>query len=377
MSSVNGLPRESLADVLARRNRAKADGSVGERKLSNSGRCEGQGVMRSAVTGGGIQPKAYGILRSAGQQMPQEGSWSSDRPTTLTPHAETRGTGPLGVTQDTTSGRRRRIAEAYPVDKTSSASQRALSNERLGAPTPTNLPKSQQLQWEQAWAARQDRRQELRGADYNRHTRVGALGMNRSEQLQQQFDMDLALTHQRSEAEWAQVMSPEEFDTMRGKGCEQPGSGAHWKQWARGVYTCKASNRPVFLSSHKFEAGNGFANFFDHVPGALKIVDTVDTRQWPDAGVDSRYSNSAWSYDTARERPCQEVYDAETMSFLGYRFEGEGYNTTTNVRFIINSAALDFTPADDEPVNMPATCLQNFRSSHPTTAKLQLPKHLQ
>merc|ERR1711939_383866 len=146
------------------------------------------------------------------------------------------------------------------------------------------------------------------------------MGMNRSEQLQRQIDMDYAMVHQRTAKEFRDALAPDVYDATQNKVCDYPGSGAHLSQWSKGVYTCKASCAPVFLSMHKFDAGNGFVNFYDCVPGSVKIVDTCDTRDWPDAGVDAVDSNSSWDTDVGRRRPCQEVYDAASNSFLGYRF---------------------------------------------------------
>ncbi len=66
---------------------------------------------------------------------------------------------------------------------------------------------------------------------------------------------------QKSEEEWKKDLTPEQFEILRKKGTERPGTGRYLQNKDTGVYTCAACNQPVFKSTTKYESGSGWPSF--------------------------------------------------------------------------------------------------------------------
>src|SRR5260370_35737813 len=67
---------------------------------------------------------------------------------------------------------------------------------------------------------------------------------------------------QKTEAEWRELLTPEQFHIMREKGTEPPFSGALLNNHDDGVYHCAACDAPLFTSDKKFESGSGWPSFW-------------------------------------------------------------------------------------------------------------------
>lgn len=70
---------------------------------------------------------------------------------------------------------------------------------------------------------------------------------------------------QKSEAEWRQELSPEEYRICREKGTERAFTGVYWDEHREGTYRCRCCDEPLFRSSTKYESGSGWPSFWEPV----------------------------------------------------------------------------------------------------------------
>ena len=124
----------------------------------------------------------------------------------------------------------------------------------------------------------------------------------------------------RTDAEWRQLLTPEQYQIMRQHGTERPGSCALLHEKRAGTFSCVGCGQELFQSKLKFESGTGWPSFNDPLPGA---VETSADR----------------SYGMVRT----EVHCARCGSHLGHVFEDGP--PPTHLRYCINGVALDFEPS--------------------------------
>ena len=76
----------------------------------------------------------------------------------------------------------------------------------------------------------------------------------------------------KSESEWHNELSDEEFRVLRKKGTELPFTGKYNNHFDKGVYRCRACDTPLYDSESKFESGCGWPSYDKALPGALKFI---------------------------------------------------------------------------------------------------------
>ena len=76
----------------------------------------------------------------------------------------------------------------------------------------------------------------------------------------------------RSEEEWRQRLTSEQFEVLRNKGTERAFTGAYASTKEPGVYRCAGCHAPLFSSETKFESGTGWPSFWEPIePGAVEL----------------------------------------------------------------------------------------------------------
>jgi peptide-methionine (R)-S-oxide reductase len=69
----------------------------------------------------------------------------------------------------------------------------------------------------------------------------------------------------KSDKEWREILSPEEYHVLREKGTEPAFTGKYFNFKRKGLYSCAACGNPLFSSEHKFESESGWPSFYDPI----------------------------------------------------------------------------------------------------------------
>ena len=124
----------------------------------------------------------------------------------------------------------------------------------------------------------------------------------------------------KSEAEWRETLSPEQYKVLRKKGTERPFTGRYDAEKEPGTYVCAGCGTPLFESDDKFESGTGWPSF---------------TRPAADGAVEEESDRTFGMKRT-------EVLCSSCGGHLGHVFE-DGPQPSGQ-RYCINSAALELEP---------------------------------
>src|SRR5262245_43434691 len=89
-------------------------------------------------------------------------------------------------------------------------------------------------------------------------------GKGRGRMASKQFEV----TH--TDEEWRRMLTPEQYEVLRGHGTEAPGSCALNYEKRAGMFSCVGCGQPLFVSKRKFESGTGWPSFNDPIAGAVE-----------------------------------------------------------------------------------------------------------
>ena len=132
----------------------------------------------------------------------------------------------------------------------------------------------------------------------------------------------------KTEEQWRQELSPEQYHILREAGTEPPHGEAYEavNQQGNGSYHCAGCGALLFSSTQKFDSHCGWPSFYDPAN-----AENVSTKK-----------------DLSGGRVRIEVNCAICDGHLGHVFEGEGFDTPTDKRYCINGAGLKFVPAENQ-----------------------------
>nr|WP_290227486.1 peptide-methionine (R)-S-oxide reductase MsrB [Trichocoleus desertorum] len=81
----------------------------------------------------------------------------------------------------------------------------------------------------------------------------------------------------KTEAEWRQILTPEQFQVLRQHGTERAGTSPLDKQYGQGTYVCAACELPLFTSETKFDSRTGWPSFYAPIEDAIA---TTTDKSW-------------------------------------------------------------------------------------------------
>lgn len=128
---------------------------------------------------------------------------------------------------------------------------------------------------------------------------------------------------EKSDAEWRQQLSEEEYQVTRRAGTERAFTGRYWDTKTPGVYHCICCGTPLFDAATKYDSGSGWPSFWQPLEDGL-----IEERRDASHGM------------LRVETLCQRC-----GAHLGHVFpDGPA---PTGMRYCINSLSLELRPADE------------------------------
>ncbi|NJL27962.1 MAG: peptide-methionine (R)-S-oxide reductase MsrB [Thermoanaerobaculia bacterium] len=126
----------------------------------------------------------------------------------------------------------------------------------------------------------------------------------------------------KTDAEWREELTPEQYRVLREKGTERAFTGEFWDEHRQGTYRCAGCGETLFDAATKFESGSGWPSFWQPVENGSVATET----------------------DVSHGMRRTEVLCARCGGHLGHVFP-DGPKPT-GLRYCINSISLDFEPEE-------------------------------
>ena len=126
-------------------------------------------------------------------------------------------------------------------------------------------------------------------------------------------------TVQKTDAQWREELTPEQYQVLRKAGTERAFTGKYWNNHEDGIYRCAGCGAELFGSDTKFESGSGWPSFTEP-----KVAEAVTLKR-----------------DISHGMIRTEVECARCGGHLGHVFD-DGPRDRGGLRYCMNSCAMDF-----------------------------------
>ena len=125
---------------------------------------------------------------------------------------------------------------------------------------------------------------------------------------------------EKTEAEWRQLLTPEQYAVLRQAHTEAPFTSPLNDEHRKGIFACAGCSLPLYDAAAKFDSGTGWPSFFQPLPQAIA---TSTDESWLGTRI--------------------EVHCRRCGGHLGHVFDDGP--PPTGLRYCMNGVALTFTPA--------------------------------
>jgi methionine-R-sulfoxide reductase len=132
-------------------------------------------------------------------------------------------------------------------------------------------------------------------------------------------------SYTKTDAEWKKTLTPEQYEVLREKGTERPGTGKYNDFSEKGVYCCAGCGTELFTSDQKFNSHCGWPSFDNNIAGGDRVKQVKD-----------------FSHGMIRT----EIVCAKCGGHLGHIFDDGP--TATGQRYCVNSVSLVFKPTGQD-----------------------------
>jgi peptide-methionine (R)-S-oxide reductase len=132
------------------------------------------------------------------------------------------------------------------------------------------------------------------------------------------------VTH--SEAEWREMLTPQQYHVLREHGTERAGTSPLDHEKRAGTFVCAGCELPLFSSEAKYDSGTGWPSFWAPLDNAIGTSE-----------------DDTWFMTRT------EVHCSRCGGHLGHVFEDGP--PPTGLRYCMNGVAMAFMPAEDASGN--------------------------